>query len=146
MKRRTMVVFAVIVMCAFLVAPALAAPLTQMAPIELTPAIIAGVVGAIVSLCASYLPRFRVWWADLEADVKQMISAIAMILVAVGIYVLACVPSLGFPYVACPTGGIWSLLGIIIAALSANQVVDRVSPDTRDVKMLKAAKKAAIRP
>ena len=142
MKRRTLVVFAVIVVCSFIVSPALAAPLIQDAPIELTPAIIASVVGMIVSLAASYIPKFRVWWGALEADVKQAVSAAAMILVGVGIYVLACTPSLGFPYVACPTGGLWSLLGIILAALTANQVIDRVSPDMKDVKAAKAAKAA----
>lgn len=143
MKYRTIIAFVAIVICAVAVSPALAAPLVQTAPVELTPVIIAGVCGAIVSLLASYAPKFRVWWAALEAEIKQAIMAIAMIAVSVLLYVLACTPSLGFPYVACPTGGLWSLASIILAALSANQVTDRVSPDTKDVKALKAAKNTA---
>jgi hypothetical protein len=142
MNSKTLAVFVAIVAGAFVVSPALAAPLTQTAPIELTPAIIAGVVGAIVSLCASYLPKFRTWWAALEADVKQAVSFVAMVVVGVGLYVLACTPSLGFPYVACPVGGLWSLAAIVISALTANQVIDRVSPDLNDVKAVKAVKAA----
>ena len=140
---RTLIVFCVLVACAFAVSPVAAAPLTQSAPIELTPAIIAGVCGALISLLASYVPKFRVWWAALESEIKQMTMAIAMIAISVLLYVLACTPSLGFPYVACPAGGLWSLAAIVIAALTANQVVDRVSPDVRDVKAVKAIRGTA---
>lgn len=147
MKRRTtLVIFVVIVLCAFLVSPVLAAPLTQAAPIELTPSIIAGVIGVIVSLAASYIPKFRLWWADLNADTKQAASAGAMILVGIVLYILACTPSLGFPYVACPTGGLWTLFSIILAALTSNQIADRVSPDMADVKVLKASKSTSTMP
>jgi hypothetical protein len=109
---------------------------------ELTPVLIAMVVGAIISLLASYVPKFRTWWAALESDVKQAVMAVAMILTGVVVYVFACTPALGFPYVTCPTGGVWQLVAIIIGALTGNQNVDRVSPDTKDVKAVKEAKKA----
>lgn len=107
---------------------------------ELTPVLIATVIGAIVSLAASYLPGFRTWWAVLAAETKQAVMAVAMIVVGVVVYAAACTPGLGFPFVACPTGGVWSLLAIILSALMGNQSADRVSPDTQDVKAVKALK------
>jgi hypothetical protein len=74
---------------------------------------------------------------------KQSIMAIATGVIAVAVYILACTPSLGFPYVACPTGGIWDLLAAIILSWTANQGVDRILPKPADVRAAKAAKKAA---
>ena len=110
---------------------------------ELTPALVAMVVGAMISLAASYVPKFRTWWAALEADVKQAVMAGAMVVTGVVVYVFACTPALNFPYVTCPPGGVWQLAAIIIGALTGNQVLDRVSPDMPDVKAIKEAKKAA---
>jgi len=109
---------------------------------ELTPTLIAMVVGAVISLTASYVPGFRTKWAAETAEKKQTVMALLMIGAGVVVYVLACTPWMGFAFVACPAGGIWQLAAIIIGALTSNQVVDRVSPDTSDVKAIKAAKKA----
>lgn len=110
---------------------------------ELGPALIASIIGAILSLGASYLPKFRTWWAALEADTKMTVMGIADVVVGVAVYGLACTPSLGFTLVACPTGGFWSLVAIIFATLVVNQNVDRVSRDVADVKAVKALKKSA---
>jgi hypothetical protein len=107
---------------------------------ELTPALIAMVVGAIVSLAASYVPGFRTRWAALKDDTKQTAMAGAMVIVGVVVYVAACTPAIGLPFVACPAGGVWSLFAIILSALMGNQSTDRVSPDMPDVKAVKAAK------
>lgn len=111
---------------------------------ELTLDAIAMVVGAAISLAASYLPGFRAKWAALDDDRKRSAMAVATIATGVVLYVLACVPALAFPFMACPAGGVWSLIGTIIAALVANQATDRVSPDTADVKIIKAAQKAEV--
>jgi drug/metabolite transporter superfamily protein YnfA len=107
---------------------------------ELTPAMLALVVGSIISLLATYLPGFNTWWAALVAEKKQMIMALSMIIVGVVVYVLACTPSIGFPFVACPAGGVWSMLSIILSALVGNQATKLVSPDTAGVKAVKASK------
>jgi len=106
--------------------------------VELTPVILAGVVGVLVSLLASYAPGFRTRWAALEPERKQLIMVGLNIGTGVLVYVLACTPSFLFPFVACPADGIWSLVATIFSAVVANQNADRLSPDTADVKAVKA--------
>lgn len=112
---------------------------------DLTPELIALVIGALLSLLATYVPGFNSWFAGLAEDVKKSIMGLAMVVTGIVIYVLACTPSLGFPYVACPTGGVWSLFAIIVGALAGNQVTDRVSPEPQRVKAAKIAAKAAVK-
>jgi len=108
-----------------------------MTTVELTPALLAAVLAALLSLAGTYIPGLNTWLAGLATEVKQALMGGLTILIGVAIYVLACTPSIGFPYVACPVGGIWELLGIIIAALTANQVVFMVSPQPKSVKNAK---------
>lgn len=107
------------------------------APAQLSPALLASVLAGLISILATIVPGFRVWFAALDAEVKQSAMAIATAVVAIAVYVLACTPSLGFPYVVCPTGGIWELVGTIIFAWMANQGVDRILPKPADVKAAK---------
>lgn len=111
-----------------------------MTPVELTPALLAAVLAALLSLAGTYIPGLNTWLAGLSEDVKKAIMGGLTILIGAVVYVLACTPSIGFPYVTCPVGGIWELVGIIIAALTANQVVFMVSPQPKSVKAAKAAK------
>jgi hypothetical protein len=111
-----------------------------MTPIELTPALLASVLAAILSLAGTYIPGLNTWLAGLATEVKQAIMGGLTILIGVVVYVLACTPSIGFPYVVCPVGGIWELVGIILSALTANQVVFMVSPKPNRVRAAKAAK------
>jgi hypothetical protein len=125
-------------------APAQPVPTAQEPAVALTPEVLAAVLGVVLSLAASYVPRFRTWWAALLDDYKRLIMALANILIGVVIYALACSPNTGFPFVVCPTGGFWYLVQVILLALIANQTTDRVSPDTNDVKEIKAAQKAPL--
>jgi hypothetical protein len=106
---------------------------------DLAPQLLAGIVGAALSLGFSYIPKFNAWYAGLAEDVKKSVMAVALIVSGVVLYVLACVPSLGFPFVSCPTGGIWSLLTIILSALVANQGVFRITPKAPAVKAINDA-------
>ena len=110
---------------------------------QVSPSLIAAVLAGGLSLAATLIPGFRTWFAQFAAEKKQAMMAIASILIAVAVYVLACTPSLGFPYVACPTGGVWELVATIFLAVTANQGVDRATPEPADVKAIKAAQKAA---
>ena len=87
-----------------LVLPAYAQGATPPQPLSLTPERLAAIVGAALSLFASYAPKFRTWWAALEADAKMSWMAAANVGFGILIYILACVPALGFPFVACPAG------------------------------------------
>ena len=111
-------------------------------PIEFSPQAISLVLAGLLSILATLIPGFRVWFAGLREEVKQSAMAIVTALVAIAIYILACTPSLGFPYVACPTGGFWGLVSTIVLAWTSNQGVDRIFPKPADVKAAKAAAKA----
>lgn len=111
-------------------------------PVELTPALLAAVLAALLSLAGTYIPGLNTWLAGLATEVKQAIMGGLTILIGVVVYVLACTPSIGFPYVLCPQGGVWELVGVIIAALTANQVTFMVSPQPNSVKESKATGKA----
>lgn len=106
--------------------------------IEYAPELIGAVVGVVLSLAASYVPRFREAWAALEPDTKRGYMAVMITAFGVLIYVLACSGS-GF-WVACPAGGAWRLLSIIISALIANQAIYPITPQTTDVKTVKAVR------
>lgn len=108
------------------------------APAQLSPALLTTVLAGLISVLATIIPKFRVWFAGLDAETKQSGMAIATAVVAVAIYIAACTPSLGFPYVACPTGGVWELISVIFLAWTTNQGVDRILPKPADVKAAKA--------
>jgi len=110
---------------------------------QLTPATLAALLAGALSLLATLVPGFRTWFAALSSEAKQSIMAIATIAIAVIVFFLACTPSIGFTLVACPTGGVWELLSIIVLALTANQGIDRIVPKPGDVKAVLADKRAA---
>ncbi len=105
---------------------------------DFTPQLLAGIVGMILSLLFAYVPKLNTWYAALETDVKKSIMALAMIVAGVLVYILACVPALGFPFVACPAGGVWSLLTIVVSALIANQATVSIAPKAPAVKAINA--------
>jgi len=120
---------------------AAAKPLTQVGvPAELTPGLLALVLSGGLSILATIVPGFRVWFAAKTEEAKQSMMAIATAAIAIVLYILACTPSLGFMYVACPAGGVWGLLGVIMLAWTTNQGVDRIIPKPSDVKAAKAAR------
>jgi hypothetical protein len=101
---------------------------------DLTPALLATVLAGLLSILTTIIPGFNTWFAGLTNEVKQSIMAVATAVIAIAIYILACTPSLGFPYVACPTGGIWALLSTIVLAWMGNQGTDRILPKPQSVK------------
>ena len=93
---------------------------------EFAPELIGSVVGVALSLFASYVPGFRDEWAGLEPDKKRAYMGAFVVSFGVGIYVLACTATAFF--VACPSGGAWRLVSIIISALISNQAVYPITP------------------
>lgn len=106
----------------------------------LTPELLAALVAGLLSLLATYVPGFNAWFAALAADAKRALMGIAVIVISLVVYVLACSPDLGFTFVSCPTGGIWSLLSIVILSLTSNQAIDRITPEPAAVKEAKPAR------
>ena len=100
----------------------------------MTPEILAGIAGAILSLAFSYIPKLNVWFATLSDETKKLIMAGVLALVAVGVYVGQCAWGLCDYGFTCDKAGVFQLIGIYITAIVANQGVHRISPKTKDVK------------
>lgn len=111
-----------------------------MTPVDLTPALLAGLLAALLSLAGTYIPGLNTWLAGLSTEVKQAIFGGLTILIGVVLYVLACTPSIGFPYVTCPAGGWWELVAIIAGALLGNLAAYKYSPQPKKVRDIKAAR------
>ena len=140
MKRSFFAILSLVALFLLLVvSPVSAHPLQQdQAPQPMTPEMLAAVVGTAISLIALLVPGVNTWFAGQPKETQQAIMAGLTVLSAVAIYLLACTPSLGFPFVACPTGGVWQLLATIIAANVPNQSVYRAIPAPAAVQRVKA--------
>ena len=98
------------------------------------------VAGAILTLAFSYIPGLRTWYAGKSDEIKQLIMLGLLVLVAVGSFGLACLgwgASLGIN-LACTVDGGLGLLVQLLLAIMANQGLYKLSPQRRDVKLLKA--------
>lgn len=107
-------------------------------PQPMTPEMLAAVVGTVISLIALLVPGVNTWFGGQPKETQQAIMAGLTVLAGVVIYLLACTPAIGFTFVSCPTGGIWQLLAIILAAIVPNQSVYRAIPTPAAVKKAKA--------
>lgn len=140
MKRSSFAILSIVTLFLLLVvSPVSAHPLQQdQAPQPMTPEMLAAVVGTAISLIALLVPGVNTWFAGQPKETQQAIMAGLTLLSGVAIYILACTPALGFPFVACPTGGIWQLFATIIAAIVPNQSIYRAIPAPDAVKQAKA--------
>ena len=106
---------------------------------NMTPEMLAGVAGIILSLIFSYVPGLNAKFALLDGIYKRLVMLGLIFLVALGVFGLSCAGL--FNYVTCDQGGAWLLLGIFIQAAIANQSAYLVSPEARTVAEIKMAQK-----
>jgi hypothetical protein len=106
----------------------------------LTPESLVVLGAALISLLATYVPKFNVWFAGQETEVKQLIMLGAMFALAVGAFSLGCVPGTGYVFLSCDVSGAIRLGELLILAAMINQGVDRITPEPSAVKAVKAAK------
>lgn len=99
----------------------------------LTPAILAAIVGAILSLAFSYIPKLNVWFASKEEEVKRLIMAALLIVLAGVIFGLQCAGVLEAG-LACDKQGVVQLIWILLSAVVANQSVYKITPQLESVK------------
>ncbi len=86
----------------------------------MTPAMIAGIVGVIVSLCLQYIPKFKDWYNAL-ADTYQKLFTLGIGLVVVfGAFGLGCANVIT-QYWPCTGQGAITALGAFLAYIGANQ-------------------------
>ena len=105
---------------------------------QLTPEALAAIFGVILSLLVTYVPGFNSWYAGKPEDQKKALMGLGLLAVSIGVFALSCAPVLGIVQVECSTQGAVDVLGILIAALIANQTTDRISPEPSAVKEAKA--------
>lgn len=108
--------------------------------IQFTPESIAAVAGFVLMLAFSYLPKFRVWYAGLQSEVKSYIMIGVLLLTEVVIIVLALN---GIIPVEEPIT--WQrAVSIAIALLVSNQPTYKLLPQTEDVKAVKAVRDSSV--
>lgn len=109
----------------------------------MTPEVLFGAAGAILSLLFSYIPGLNAWFAGLKSEYKQLIMLLLIIVVAGGAYGLACAGVLmGLTGIelACTEAGLWGLVKAVVLAIIANQAIYGLSPQTGAVREAKAAR------
>lgn len=82
--------------------------------------LLAGVVGALLSLAFAYVPNVQEWYDARTAKEKAGIMALGLIAVSVAIFALGCTQIVSVT-LACSPQGVVELVRILLAALMANQ-------------------------
>lgn len=106
--------------------------------IEFTPELIAGLVGVALSWLFGWFPGLRTWYAALKSEVKSAIMLGLLAIASVAVYLLVY-------YGVLQTGEpitIWKLLSVFFVATTINQVAYTLTPQSREVKQIKAERPA----
>lgn len=93
--------------------------------------------GAVIALVFGYFPVLRVKFAALTSEAKSGIMIGMMVLTGFAVWGMGCAGWLESG-IACTTASIPDLVKLIILAVIANQGINRVAPETKDVKDAKA--------
>lgn len=84
------------------------------------------IAGGALSLIFSYVPGIATWYNKLEADYKRLVMGVVLGMVTLGLVLINCVDKLG--YWTCTQATVVEWLKLFLAALMANQGIDRISP------------------
>lgn len=109
----------------------------------MTPEILFGAAGAILSLLFSYIPGLNVWFASLKSEIKSLIMLGLIVIVAGAAYGLACagvLENLTGIGLTCDQPGLLGLIRAVFLAIIANQSTFLISPQTKAVQEAKAAR------
>lgn len=102
---------------------------------------LASLAGIIISLFASYVPKFNTWYAALDNTYKRLIMLGALLLATLAALGAGCaelrLPFL--PVVACTAAGGKEMLGLFIFAAVASQATLPLSPKAPAVQDVLAA-------
>lgn len=85
----------------------------------MTPEILSGAAGVLLSLLFAYVPGLRDWYNIRQSAEKALLMLSLLVIVAGGSYALSCVGP--FDYFQCTQAGGWQVVQVLIAALVANQ-------------------------
>ena len=103
----------------------------------MTPEMIAGLAGFIISLAFTYIPGLNVKFAGLVKETQQLIMLALMALVSLGAFGLACAgiaADFGLA-VECSQSGAISLFTSFVLAIAANQGTNKVFPKPKAVRI-----------
>lgn len=105
---------------------------------------IALTAGALISILASYSPKFNVWYASLDSDRKRVLMLLALVGVTTSAFALACTGLLYDLFsisITCERSGAIGLLRMLLLAIFSNQGAYQITPQTKAVKTVKALAK-----
>lgn len=84
------------------------------------------IVGAVLAVLFAYVPGFANWFNPLGAEVKRLIMAGMLIIVAGAVFGLSCAGILA--RVTCDFQGAWGLVIAVLAGIVANQSLFAILP------------------
>ena len=100
----------------------------------MTPELIASIAAVILSILASYLPRFAPWYGAQTDDNKRLVMLGLLALTTLGGFGLACAnvaDSFGVP-VTCDQPGAIALIKAFISAVVSNQAAYLITPKKKE--------------
>lgn len=100
------------------------------------------IAGGVLSLLFSYIPGLNASFAGLGSEVKRLIMAGLLFLVAAVIYGLSCA-GVGASFavsVPCTQEGLLGLINVFVLAVIANQSAFAITPKTGVVRAVREAK------
>ena len=86
----------------------------------MTPELIAGFVGILLSLAMEFVPKFSDWYNALDDTKQKLVPVVVGLVVVYGAFGLGCI-SLIAAYWACTGLGAWDAMAAFLAFLLANQ-------------------------
>lgn len=107
-----------------------------------TPFWLVGLAAVALSIFFSYAPKIRTAFAALPDNVKSLVNVIAVVVVAVIMFLFVCLKLITIPGLECTVAGAQTLISYVAIALAGNQITDYFSIDSADVKALKATLKS----
>lgn len=144
MKKIVLSLIICLAMLFVFVGPVMAGSAAQdVAPaILLTPEMLGGIAGIVLSLSFAYIPRMNVKFAELTPETKRLIMLGVLLVTSGAIYGLNCggVISTG---VTCDRAGIIQLGSIFLYAVVLNQSTYGLTPIPAAVKVAAAESKAS---
>lgn len=110
---------------------------------EVTPELIAGLAGVVLSLIFSYIPKLNEKFAALGPEVKRLIMLGLLLVVSAGIYGGTC-GGIIQSGISCDKSGLLHLVWMFVTATIANQSTYNISPQSQAVRQASDEARAAM--
>lgn len=102
-------------------------------PVEISGAFLLGFASVALSLVLSYWPKLRVDFATLTPTQKALVNLVAVILMAIAVFLMLCSGLIMVPGLVCSSAGLLLLGKLVITAVVSNQVTFIPSVKPSDV-------------